>query len=356
MSPTKLDRLLGRLAVQKPVDEAGGKAISTTNTIVNVQLTRGCINRLAIHPRHRAPAVTVRRMHLTQCGRNDLDARMTSNHMLNHRQERAGIQLGTCRHLRTREPETLLQILLVAHQHINVIDNRPKHLMSPLHPTHRLPQLLPVVQVERANNSSSPGGLHRFDHQLRRSLRQRSEDSPAVKPPNTLGEYRLPVEITRLQQRRSFVAAVIKHNRSANPKPLIAVHRRNIRSARSIMLESLIERTETHSPHPLGDQIANRIGHHCRRDSCTLTKSVGQIRGNIELAAAHMDCKLRSLAERNDTRIETMHHRTEGKQIERPLLRNFEAKTHDVILLDPRCLGNEFAYSTGLHLDGTIHS
>src|SRR3981081_3446294 len=255
---------------------------------------------------------------------------MTGNDMLDHRQERAGIQLGTCRHLRTREAKALLQILLVAHQHVNVIDNRPKHLMSALHPAPRLPQLLPVVQVERADNSSSPGGLHRLNHQLRRSLRERSEDAAAMKPPHTFSKNRLPVEITRLQQRRSFVAAVVEYNRSTHPQTLIAVHRRNIRSARSIVFESLIERTHTHPPHPLRNQITDRIGHHCRRDSSALTKSIGQIRGDIELAAAHMNGKLRSLAERDDTRIERMHHRTERKQIARPLLRKFAAKTKHV--------------------------
>ena len=158
-------------------------------------------------------------MDLAQRRCNDLDLRMPRHHLIDHRQEDARIQLRAGSDLRAGEAEALLQVLFVADQHVDVLDDRAQHLMRALHPADRLPKLLAVVQVERADHPSRLRRLHRFNHQLRRRLRQRGEDAAAVEPAHALAEDRLPVEVARLQQRRRFVAAVVEHHRRAHAEP-----------------------------------------------------------------------------------------------------------------------------------------
>src|SRR6266702_363412 len=153
-----------------------------------------------------------------------------------------------------------------------------------------------------------------------------------MEPAHTIRKDRLPVEIARLQLRRGLVRAVIEHNRRANSKALIAIHRRHIRPAYAVMLELLVERLHAHRQNPLRDQIANRILHHRARDSGAQLKAVRQVRRNVELAAAYMHRKIRSLAERYNARIEPVYQRTQRKQIQRLLLRNFKTKTHNFLL------------------------
>ena len=59
VSPAQLHRLFRRLALHYPVEEPGGEPISTTDTIKNIQLSRGSIEALAVDPGHCTPTVPV---------------------------------------------------------------------------------------------------------------------------------------------------------------------------------------------------------------------------------------------------------------------------------------------------------
>jgi hypothetical protein len=98
------------------------------------------------------------------------------------------------------------------------------------------------------------------------------------------------------------------------------------------MLELFVEGLHAHRTHPLVDQIPDRILHHRAGNAGAQPKAVRQIRRHIELAAAHMHCKVRGLAKWNNSRIEPMHQRTQRKQIQRLLLRYIKTKTHNRLL------------------------
>src|SRR5277367_5099363 len=120
MSPSQPDGVLRRLTAQKPIDEPGRKTISATHTVEHIQLTGRRIDCFSVHPSHRTPTVVVCGVHLPQRSRNNLDLWVACHHMLDHGKERTSVQLRTCTHLRPLEPKALLQILLIANQHVNV--------------------------------------------------------------------------------------------------------------------------------------------------------------------------------------------------------------------------------------------
>ena len=62
-----------------------------------------------------------------------------------------------------------------------------------------------------------------------------------------------------------------------------------------------------------------------------MLEAVRQIRGDIELAAAHVDGALVGLAKGDDARIEPMHQRPQRNQVERTL-RNLQAMFHTVFI------------------------
>ncbi len=49
-------------------------------------------------------------------------------------------------------------------------------------------------------------------------------------------------------------------------------------------------------------------------------KAIRQIRGDVELAAAHVDLALGRFAERNDSRVQPVDQRAERQKIERAVL------------------------------------
>ena len=122
-----------------------------------------------------------------------------------------------------------------------------------------------------------------------RRRREGREDAAAVKPPHAARRDRLPVEIARLELRRRFIAAVVKHDRRPHAVALVAIDRGHVRPGHAVVLELLVERPHTHRPHPLGNQIADRIIDHRRGDARLQPKAVGQVRRDVELAAADMD-------------------------------------------------------------------
>src|SRR5262249_59912100 len=75
--------------------------------------------------------------------------------------------------------------------------------------------------------------------------------------------------------------------------------------------------------------IADRILDHRGRDAGPQTEAVGEVRGTVELAAAHVDGAGRGLAERDDARIETMDERAERQKVECAVLSDVQRVRHD---------------------------
>src|SRR5271170_563218 len=100
--------------------------------------------------------------------------------------------------IRPLEAKALLQIFFVANQHIDMISNGSKHLVCAVHPADRLPKLLPIIQVEGADDPLPLSFLQRLNQQLGRRLRQRGKNTAAMEPAHPLAEDLLPVEVARL--------------------------------------------------------------------------------------------------------------------------------------------------------------
>src|ERR1700680_604282 len=117
---------------------------------------------------------------------------------IDHPKKSAWIELGLGCHLRTGDPEALLQVLFIADDDIDILDDPPNDLYRAIGPAGNIPELLPEVEVERNHGAGGLGGLHAFDDQLGRGRRERREDSAAVEPAHAFGENRLPVKVAWL--------------------------------------------------------------------------------------------------------------------------------------------------------------
>ncbi|HEY7392746.1 MAG TPA: hypothetical protein VH640_29775 [Bryobacteraceae bacterium] len=73
------------------------------------------------------------------------------------------------------------------------------------------------------------------------------------------------------------------------------------------LCESLVEGFHSHGAHASGNQPADRIIYHRRRDTRFQAKAIRQIRGAIELSAAHMNLTFGSPAKWNHTRVQTVY-------------------------------------------------
>ena len=134
---------------------------------------------------------------------------------------------------------------------------------------------------------------------------------PRVEPAHASRENRLPIEIARLQLRRGLVAAIVEHHRRAHAQAAIAVYRRHVRTVHAVVLEVLVERLHAHGAYALRNQRADRIIHHRARHARVEAETIGQVRGAIEFAAAHVDLAFGRLAERDDPGIQAMHQRAQ---------------------------------------------
>ena len=93
MRPTQAQALLGGFAFQQTVDEAGGKAVTTTNTIVHVELAlRGNV-RFAVDPGDSGPCVAVCGVDFTQGRRNDLHVGELLTDVVDHAEESGRVKL-----------------------------------------------------------------------------------------------------------------------------------------------------------------------------------------------------------------------------------------------------------------------
>ena len=225
-------------------------------------------------------------------------------------------------------PKPHLQILFVAHQHVHVLHDAPDHRHGALVAAGDVPELRAVVQVEGDHRARRLGGLHAFDDHLGGGRGQRREDAAAVEPAHARAENGLPIEIAGLQQRGGLVRAVVEDHGRADAVAAIAIDRRHVGAGDAIVLEVLVEGLDAHGPHALGDQVADRIIDHGGGDAGLQAEAIRQVRGAIELAAAHVDVAFAGFAERDDARVEAVDEGAQREEIQRPLRRNLQGFAH----------------------------
>src|SRR5207237_439802 len=111
----------------------------------NVELAGGRDVSLAVDPRYSAPPMSICRVHLPQCRDDALDPRMLFYYLVDHAEKGGGIELRFGGNLRAGDAQTLLQILFVADQHIDIFDNTSDHFHGAFVATGNIPELLPVI-------------------------------------------------------------------------------------------------------------------------------------------------------------------------------------------------------------------
>jgi len=79
----------------------------------------------------------------------------------------------------------------------------------------------------------------------------------------------------------------------------------------SVVLEVFVERGHSHGPDPFGDQITNRIIHHCRSYCRAHAKAVGQIGRHVKFSAADVDIAVARFAKRHNPGIKPMNQRAQ---------------------------------------------
>ena len=329
----RLTDCLWRFAGEQSVEETRRKAVAAAHAVKHVEFADWRLEGLAFNPRDRAPTVAIGRVDFAQRGGHRLDLGIILYHRVNHPEEHAWVELALGGHIRPFQAEALLQVFLVADQHIHVLDYALHHRQRLFIAAPDVPEFLAEVQVEGRHRPGSLGGFHGFNDQFARGLGERGEDAAAVEPADTRAEDLLPVEVAGFEHGPRLVAAVVKHHRSAHPMALVAINRGMVRTTHAIVLEFLVERLHAHCPDALGDEVADGIFDQRGGDTGVQAEAIRQVGGTVELAAADMDVAVGGLAERDDARIEAVDERAERQEIQRAFFRNVQTFAHGVVLM-----------------------
>ena len=284
-------------------------------------------------------------MNLSKRGGNHLDRRQGFGHLLHHREEGRWVELPARLDIGTGQPQPHLQVLLIADQHVDMFDDPSHRFLRGLQSSGDLPEFGPEVEIERDDGAGRLGRLHPLDDHLGRRGRQRREDSPAVKPADTTGGDRGPVEVTRSQQCRRLVGTVVEDDRGPDTGPLVTVNGGHVRAADTVVLEHLVERANPHGPDTFVDQVSHRRVDHRGRNPRGEPETVREIGRAVEFATADMDLQTAGLAKGNRTGVEAMDHRAEGQEIDFTGTGNLE---HEMLTSGHRC--DRAPTETGRHL------
>src|SRR5664279_3390540 len=93
---------------------------------------------------------------------HDLDVREFDHDLVDHPQERRRIERRFSLYLGAPNAEALLEILLVADQHVRVRNDPAEDLSSLARAAPDAPELLPVVEIEARDRTGLLRGLHCF--------------------------------------------------------------------------------------------------------------------------------------------------------------------------------------------------
>ena len=267
-------------------------------------------------------------MHLTQGGRDNFDLRMLGDHTIDHAKEGTGVELRLGGNIGPRDAQAFLQILFVAHQYIDVLQDAIQHLNGARFTASHVPQFGAVIQVKRNDRTRRLGCPHTFDDDLRCCYRQGGEDTATVEPAHPAGENFRPVKITGLEQAAGLVRTVVEHHRWAHALAAIAIDRSHVRPVDAVVLEVFVKRRDAHGPHGAIDQLTDRIINHCRNDAGLQTEAIGKIGRAVKFTAADVNFALSCFAEGHDATVQTMDESPQGDEIQRTAGRNIQSATH----------------------------
>ena len=127
MRPAEPDRVLRFFPVQQTVEEAGGEAVAAADTIVDIQFRCRRLVGLAVDPGHRAPTMAIGRVDFAQRRRHDLHVRMLRSTLSIMPKKALGSSFDFACNLGSGNAEAQLQILFVAHQNIDILDDARDH-------------------------------------------------------------------------------------------------------------------------------------------------------------------------------------------------------------------------------------
>ena len=164
-------------------------------------------------------------------------------------------------------------------------------------------------------------------------------DSAAKMPPlwnqrTPPAKISLPIEVAGLQPPGRFVRAVVEYHRArarhgrgrCRPWPYSASY--------AVVLEMLVERLDAHGPHAFGDKVADRIIYHRGRDAGLHRKQSDRLAAQLNsppLTWIWHSCALRKGMM---PRVQAMHQRAEGQEIERALRGDVESVFHAFLPLE----------------------
>jgi hypothetical protein len=137
-----------------------------------------------------------------------------------------------------------------------------------------------------------------------------------MEPAHPTREERVPVEIPRGEARGGFVAAVVENHGRSDTEAPIAEDRCHVGAGDAVVDEALVDGANTSGPDAFGDEVADGVVHHGRDDCGVHAEAVRQVGGHVELAAADVDAALGRFAEGDDARIEPVHQRAQGDQVQ----------------------------------------
>ena len=104
----------------------------------------------------------------------------------------------------------------------------------------------------------------------------------------------------------------------------IAVDGREVWSRNAVMVEAFIERLDAHRLNARRDQFTDRVIDHRGSYAGVQAKTIGEVRGDVVLAATHVNLTLMSFAKRNQSRIEPVDQRAQRKKVQRAFCRHAE--------------------------------
>ena len=237
---------------------------------------------------------------------------------LHHVEERARIQLRLRGDLRSGDAEALLQVLFVADEHVDVLDD-PRRA-----PTRRDRRRRPRSTASRGSSDRTRRPRRAPSPPACASMIRSAvvSDSDAKMPP--LWNQRTPSAKMPFQSkspgfsaRRRFVASGCRRRPGRGRRSRGRCRRPPCSGpCTPSCAKRLVERRHAHRPHLPGDQLADRVVDHRRGDGGAHAEAVGQVRGAVELAAAHVDRAGAGLAERDDAGIEAMDEGAERQEVE----------------------------------------
>ena len=194
--------------------------------------------------------------------------------------------------------------------------------------TGNIPELGPIVKIERNHGTCRFRRLHSLDDHVRRRRRQRRKNAAAMEPAYTAGKYFSPIEIAGLEHAASLVSPVVEHHRRAHTLPAVAIDRGHVRSVDAVVLEALVERFDTHRAHGVIDQFADRIVDHRRDDAGLEAETRRQVRRAVEFAAADVNIALCRTPKGNDAGVKTVNQCPKRHEIQSALRRNIQPIRH----------------------------